>query len=209
MRASLLPVLALCSLAISGCSVVYSVNPLHKSEDKVEVPALVGTWVPDKTNNPEEFCIEKSDQGFYVLVFSDPDSKIAQRYLVGLVSLEDRLFMDIQFDKQVIGNIEAGDPIGTIPHHAIVKVDILGDELTYAPMDAKEVLKQNERDYYPVDHLMIDDDAMLLTASTEDLRQYISKHVDDVFSDSEHLFRKPESGVPGKPCWAFDVPTNP
>ena len=40
MRALLLPCLAVCSLALSGCSAVYSAHPLNTKEDAVEVPAL-------------------------------------------------------------------------------------------------------------------------------------------------------------------------
>lgn len=208
MRALLLLCVAVCSLGMSGCGEVCSVNPLAKSEDAVDQPALVGKWVTGKSDDPD-FCIERSDhQGLYNLVIFDPESKNAQLYLVRLVNLEDRLFMDIVFNKQVVGNTEASNPLGTIPHHVIVKVEISGNDLSYAPMDPDKVLKENERDYYPINHLMIDD-LMLLTASTEDLRQYISKHVDDVFSDSEYLTRKPESDATGKPCWAFNAPTNP
>ena len=108
MRALLLPSLACLSLILSGCSAVNSAHPLYTSEDAVQEPALVGTWISDDKDMPE-FVFQKSDGNAYNMVLTDEESKTVYLYEVHLVRLEDQTFMDIVFRKQTVNGTEAGE----------------------------------------------------------------------------------------------------
>jgi hypothetical protein len=190
MRALPLLCIALCSLALTGCSAVYSVHPLYTSEDAVEVPAIEGAWIShgDSGNNDSIFLIQKADTGKYNLVIAGTKSKVMQLYEVHLVRLDDQLFMDLQFTSQEVDRVEAGDPLGTLPHHVIAKIEVSDDDLAYAPLDLDEIQKVNEGAYLPLDYVKADD-VMLVTAPTEVLRQYIADYADRVFPNFDHLTR--------------------
>jgi len=190
MRALLLPSLACLSLILSGCSAVNSAHPLYTSEDAVQEPALVGTWISDDKDMPE-FVFQKSDGNAYNMVLTDEESKTVYLYEVHLVRLEDQTFMDIVFRKQTVNGTEAGEALGVIPHHVIAKVEITENDLAYAVMDSDAVEKQNATGYLPFEFVK-DGDTMLITSPTEVMREYFSTHSGLVFSDFEHLTRKAE-----------------
>lgn len=206
MRALLLPFIASCSLILSGCSAVYSAHPLYTNEDAVEEPALEGKWTPgndDKT----AFCIQKSDGTEYNMVVSEPDSKIIQLFKINLVRLNSDLFADIAFKSQLFDREEVDPPLGTITNHVIVKLDISENDLAYAPLDADVIEKQSKEGSAHLDYLDTND-AMLLTASTEDLRQYISIYSDRLFPEFSH-YRRLADDEPTAAAVPCSLPTPP
>lgn len=206
MRALLLPLIASCSLVLSGCSAVYSVHPLNTNEDAVEEPALEGKWTPGDEDK-SQFCIQKSDGREYNMLISHPNSKLLQLYKINLVRLNSDLLADIAFKSQLFDREEFEPPLGSITHHVIVKLDISENDLGYAPLDADVIGKQNAEGSAHLDYLLTDDE-LLVTASTEDLRQYLSAYGDRVFPSFSHLQRMIESDGTGAsvPC---SLPTAP
>jgi hypothetical protein len=207
MRALLLPCFAVCSLALSGCSAVYSAHPLSTNEDAVEEPALEGIWT-DSDDDKAQFCIQKSDAHAYNMTIVDPDSKLTAIYRIDLVRLNDLLFADMVFQKMAIDRTQIEPPLGTISNHVIVKLDISEDVLTYFPMDSRAIQNQNGEGYSQLEFIS-EGDVMLLTTSTQDLRQYLSGYSEKVFSDSGHLTRKIDDGTPGTSTMTCGLPTPP
>lgn len=208
MRALLLPFIASCSLALSGCSAVYSVHPLYTNEDAVEEPALEGKWTNNTDKGDEVLCIQKSDGTEYNLVVSSPSARIIVLYKLNLLRLNDQLFADMIFKSQLVDRMEAGVPLGTIFNHVIVKLDVSATDLAYAALDADVIEKQNREGLPPLDYIATDD-AMLLTGSTEDLRHYISVYGDRIFTSQGHYQRMNESDGPGTVSVPCSFPTPP
>jgi hypothetical protein len=206
MRALLLPCLALCSLALSGCSVVYSVHPLSTKVDAVEVPALQGAWTTGKDDDGD-LCIQKSDGHAYSMILFDPTSKLTEIYQINLVRLNDQLFADIVFDKETVDRTEIEPPLGSITNHVIVKLEITENDITYSALDSSAIRNLSQQGYTPLDFLDVNE-GILLTTSTDDLRQYLSLYSDRVFTDPEHYKRKINDET-GAPVMACSVPTPP
>jgi hypothetical protein len=185
-------------VSLTGCTAVYSVHPLYTSEDEsiVEAP-LEGTWV-GHDDEKVEFSFQKVEDNKYKMVISGPDSKIIQVYEVHLVQLRDQLFMDLVLKNEAVCQTDVGDQLGVVSHHVIAKVEISQDDLAFSSMDADLILKQNIGEYLPLEH--VDTDGLLLiTSPTESLRKYVSDYAGTVFSEDEHLARKPETAQPASP----------
>lgn len=206
MRALLLPFIASCSLVLSGCSAAYSVHPLNTSEDAVEEPALEGKWTPGD-GDKSGLCIQKSDGTEYNMLVSDPDSKIIQLFKINLVRLNSDLFADIAFKSQLFDREQVDLPLGAITNHVIVKLDISENDLAYAPWDPDVIDKQNKEGSAHLDYLTTDD-AMLVIASTEDLRQYISIYSDRLFPEFSH-YRRLADDEPTAAAVPCSLPTPP
>jgi hypothetical protein len=216
MRALLIPCLAFCSLALSGCRTVYSAHPLNTSEDAVEEPALLGEW-KSTTHEDDRFCIVSGDHNSYVLIASvkDPESKdrsnsdgdttaekpqkLLQAYQVTLVRLGDQLFADMVGVGQALNDTEIEPLLGSTYHHIILQLNLTDSELGYSILSAAAVKEAGQQGYAPLSYVEINDD-ILLTASTEELRWAASHYADRLFTESdEHYVRVTDGGSDGPP----------
>ncbi len=224
MRALLIPCVAVCSLALSGCSAVYSVHPLNNSDDAVNEPALVGQWKP--SSDDSRLCIQKGDHNTYTMIVADTDSKsdsdsnsagdgksekdpkMTEAYQVMLVRLEDQLFADLVAKDQAVDGRRIDPPAGAIYHHVIVKLKVSDSDLAYSVLDTSAVREAKKQGLAPWDYLEIDD-GILLTASTEELRWSVSHYADLLFTtDEEHFTRVADGSTDGSstPCSAIPTP---
>jgi len=188
MRALLLPCLSIISLVLSGCRIVYSVHPLSTSDDAVEEPALEGAWTSGG-NDDTVLCVQKSDGHTYSMFVTSPSSKLVEVYEINLVRLNDQLFADIFVKEQAVDHTEVEPPLGSISNHVIIKLDIAEDDLAFSGLDASAIQQQTTEGLPSLDFLDAGD-VMLLTASTDDLRQYLSAYADRVFLSNDHYTRK-------------------
>ena len=225
MRALLIPYVAFCSLALSGCSVVYSVHPLATKDDSVEESALVGQWQHDGDGDGR-ICIQKADHGTYTMIIADSDANAAsdaksatdpasekpatlvETYDLTLVRLDDMFFADMVAGDQAVNGTKVEAPIGTVRHHVIVKLNVSDSDLLYTVLRPGAVREAKEQGYAPLAYLEIDD-GLLLTASTEDLRYSVSHFSDRLFdADEDHFTRVTDNGagVTSTPCPAITPP---
>jgi hypothetical protein len=219
MRASLILCVAFCSLALSGCSTVYSAYPLNTSEDAVEEPALLGEW-KSTTHEDDGFCIINGDHNSYVLITSvkgaqsnqgansegdrtaEQPPKLLQAYQVTLVRLGDQLFADMVGVGQALNDTEIEPLAGARYHHIILELNLTDSDLGYSVLGTAAVKEASQQGYAPLSYVEIGDD-ILLTASTEELRWAVSHYTDRLFSDSdEHYVHLTDSGSdrPPSPC---------
>jgi hypothetical protein len=190
MKARLLAVFIVLCLPLCACP-SYSLHPLYTDEDAIVEPALEGTWSIDSDDNVE-LLFEKSGEGEYSLSISCTDSKALQNYKVHLVRLEGQLFMDLIFENQTVEATKVEEPFGAFHAHVIVKVNISGDDLAYAVLEDDAIRQPIIPGSTPLDYDQADE-GLLVTAQTDALRDYISAHAEDGFSDFEHLKRKGEA----------------
>jgi len=225
MRAFLIPCVAFCSLALSGCSVVYSVHPLATKDDAVDEPLLVGQW-KHSGDGDSSMCIQKGDHGTYTMIIADDDaksesdpkpasdpnaekpSKLVETYQVTLVQLEDKLFADMVAGDLAVDGTKVDLPVGAVKRHSIVKLNVTDSDLTYTVLRTSAIREAKEQGYAPLDFVEIDD-GLLLTSSTEDLRFSVSHFADRLFEeDEDHFTRVIDNGAVGSshPCPAITPP---
>lgn len=206
MRALLLPCLALCSLTLSGCS-VYSAHPLATIDDAVEEPTVEGVWTP-VDGGSDVVCIQKAAGHGYSFTVFNPDSKLTEIYQIDLVRLDDQLFADMVFEKQAIDSAEVDSPLGAMANHVILKMDIADDNFSYSALDPDAIREQNKQGPAPL-QLLEEGNTMLLTASTDELREYLSLYADRIFSNVARYTRNFSAEQEGGASSACSAPTPP
>lgn len=183
------------ALAFLASCVTYSIHPLYDGMDFVFEPGLVGTWANDaaKESDRVTFVLEKADANSYKLTLSDlsdnpPEVDV---FSVFLVKLNGRLFFDAVQTAVVANGKEAN--IGyTIPSHLIGRLSLDGDRFHYDLLDDVWLKKGFKSGTIKLAHeLVSDDDVVVLTASTEKLKEFLSAHAndDEAFRPSDSLHR--------------------
>jgi hypothetical protein len=196
--------LAFCLLAIllAGCVPIVSLHPLFTKENIIFEEKLVGTWVKD-SNNPEVIwkfsrLDESAAQGplepwkeeitkFYGLNITDQDGRKGS-FAACLVKLGDRLFLDVFADRLPSGeqDIEKAPLVYNgfffLPVHTFIKVDSIGDQLVIRVTDDDRFKELIQAVPAAVKHEIVDD-RPVLTASTKELQEFVTK-----FAGDERLF---------------------
>jgi hypothetical protein len=191
----LLLFLVVACLALLGCP-SYSVHPLYTDQDAVVEPALEGAWVGPDPDDKEGVVFKKAGDHEYSMAVFYPATKVTQTYEVHLVRLRGHLFMDLIANDQTVDGAKLDGVMGVISTHIILKVKISGDDLAYATLELEDdaLRKQNTAGGTPLDYYMVNE-GVLVTASTDPLRRYISAHTEDGFSKFEHMKRKGKTPI--------------
>jgi len=219
----------LLAILLGGCLPVMSLHPLFNFNEKDVVfdEKLLGTWVDDP-NSPEttwEFKRADANENAYRLIYSDKEKEVEHYgyvvveggkglFIAHLVKLKDKLFLDAFPDR--LPYYEPRDPnekgwayssLFLLPTHTFIKVDAIGSQLILRVTDDEKFKKLLAEDTNAVIKHTLLDDKPILTASTEDLQEFILKYADDsrVFTDAIVLDRKktaepnaPAGSKPGK-----------
>jgi len=186
MKSVTISLLAGVAVVLTAC-VVTSVYPFYSEKDVAFEPALLGSWT--NTTSPEQhWKFEKEGESAYRLTCTEdgkPSVMRAQPF-----KLQGQLFLDLS------RNIAEEEPFPpSIPSHvllrvlqtspnlrmAILKYDWLSELLEKDPKALRyHVIKPNDK---PEDRYFV------LTANTEELRQFIIKHLktDAVWKDEFEL----------------------
>jgi len=193
------------SLVISGC-VTLSMHPLYFDQDIIYEPALEGVWGnPDKTEVTWTF--EKSGDNSYRLVYKEHGITKAnnknEKDKYSIVETEnpekDGVFKVhlMKFGKYYFIDLFPEEPKHinevykyiAIPTHLFIKISLEDDVLQLVYLDhnwLKDGLKNNS---IQIKHEM-QDDTIILTASTKELQEFILKYIDEAFEDidkADHL----------------------
>lgn len=188
MQARSLPLISLLCLVLTGCS-AYTAHPLYTDQDAVLEPVLVGTWVPTDDSDKGELRVQRLGDHQYTLDVSTPEENSVQTYVVTLVRLGGHLFADMIFDSETVAGKKIESPIGAVPMHVIVRIEVAGDQLSYATLDSDAVEKQNPQEATPL-KLLTASEGLIITDETDVLRSYVTAHTLDRFSEVDHLKRK-------------------
>jgi len=192
----------LAAILLAGCAPIVSLHPLFTKENIVFDEKLVGTWVKD-VNNPEVIwkfsrLDESAAKGllepwkdvitkFYGLDITDQDGRKGS-FAACLVKLGDRLFLDIFPERFPSGeqDIEkaplAYNAFFFVPVHTFIRVDSIADQLTIHVTDDDRFKELIEAVPGSVKHEIVDD-RPILTASTKELQEFVTK-----FAADERLF---------------------
>jgi len=160
--------LALVTILTSGC--IYSLNPLYTAKDVVFNPILIGEWV-EKENAESTLKFEQLEQdGYLVSMAYEREQKIL---IAHLVQVGDSLFLD--FFPRVEEAQKDFFFARMIPVHGFVKFEISDDSIVLTAFDydwLEEMKKGNK-----IDLPFWEEDEAVITASTEDIQNFIIKRV--------------------------------
>ncbi|UYQ95367.1 hypothetical protein MKQ68_09680 [Chitinophaga horti] len=194
--------LALLIVCFSGC--LTSLHPAFKAGDVFFDQRLLGTWkMPDDKDVltfsvanastveglPEELR-KLSAKGYDVSVKDDDGTS---RFLVFLFKLGNNTYMD--FYPRLTAQQSTLDPFFMqhhVPSHILFKIKITGAQMDMSQLKAEFLAKLIEKNKLRIAHeLQRNNGAILLTASTNELQQYILKYGDvaDAFEESGHYKR--------------------
>ncbi|MBN1392219.1 MAG: hypothetical protein JW947_05385 [Sedimentisphaerales bacterium] len=194
---------------LGGCIPVMSLHPLFTEKDIAFDEKLLGTWVDDSNETIWQFTDANKPEKAYNFIFTDEKGQKGS-FIAHLVKLDNKLFLDV-FPSQMPWDIE--DPNKTqwpynnfflMPSHTFIKVNAVEPQLKLQLTDDDELKKLLKNDPNAVEHTLIEEDRLLLTASTEKLQEFVLKYADDsrVFTKESTLTRKkaeePNSTDPNK-----------
>ena len=185
---------------LGGCVPVMSLHPLYTEEDVIFEEKLLGIWVDDP-NGPETICEfrrPEETEKEYKLIFTDEEGKKGL-FATHLVKLGGRFFLDVYPDESPCADME--DPNKTefaynsfflVPAHTFIKIDSIGPELKMRLTDDENMETLLKEDPNAVKFETLEDDKIVLTASTKELQAFVLKYADDerLFGDAIVLSRK-------------------
>ena len=188
----------LLAVLLGGCVPVLSLHSLYTKGDVVFKEKLLGTWVDDP-NSPDtiwEFRRIDEPEKAYGLVFTDKEGNKGS-FVVHLVKLKNRLFLDIYPDKlpcDIEDPNKADWPYNSlflIPAHTFIIVDSVEPELKMRLTNDDKMEKLLKEDPNAVKHTFVEDN-FVLTASTKELQAFVLKYADDdrVFPNDITLNRR-------------------
>ena len=180
-------IILLAGLVLAGC--VPSWNPLYTEKDLAFDPLLVGKWQPvdRKEGSLEKWAFSKTADKQYQLDQTDQEGRTAI-FTVCLVKLGDNRFLDLYLTKlQDDGvNLNSWAGFSLVPAHLILKIEAIDSNLKIAAMNpdwVKKFVKQNPQ---AIEHRVLPDDNIVLTANTSQLQKFVVAHVKEegLFGDA-------------------------
>jgi len=186
---------------LGGCVPIFSINPLYTEKDVVFKEELLGVWADP--NNPEgvwEFKRNDESKNAYQLIV-DMGDDAKGLFDAHLVNLKGQLFLDVYPAEKGLEQTMEGleekvkDPNSTVwplnfaflvPVHTFIKVDSIEPMLTMRLTDDELMKKLLEQEPKAVKHAVLDEDRVVLTASTKELQAFVLK-----YADGDKLFDKP------------------
>ncbi len=173
-----------------GCTP--SLHSLIGEKDAVLEPGLIGSWGEGGDQEGEEtWQFEKAKGNSYNLIFTDTNQKARSTFQVRLARIGSRLFFDATLVKKTVNGVEADDSALVTPHW-FGRCSIQGDSLRYALLDQDWLRQAIAADKVQVRHEVLDDETIVLTASTGELQSLAQQLADDenAFPWSEPLVRR-------------------
>ena len=167
--------------ALTACAP--SLHPFFTERDVVFNEALLGVWIDD-TDGTCKFS--KSGDNHYELLIMDEKPV---RFEARLIKLGGVTFLDL-YPKPM--SEENGLVLANfVPAHTLARVTIGKDSISIALMDGDWLKKLSDQNQLDVAHERLDDDLVVLTASTRELQAFALKHAftKEAFSEAQ-VFRR-------------------
>jgi hypothetical protein len=195
---------------LGGCVPVMSLHPLFTEEKLVFEEKLLGTWIDDP-NSPKgtwqfkrveksaqkdgEFELPKKPEIAYKLILLNNEDNTKGSFFAHLVKLEGRLFLDVYPSQLPCAQPDPNEDwllnaFFLMPGHSFVIIDSIEPQLKLRWTNQEEMKKLLKEQPNVVKHELVED-AIVLTASSEQLQKFVMKYADDerVFSEQVVLSR--------------------
>src|SRR5262245_25050730 len=190
-------------LATGGCAV--SLQPLWSPDRAATDDRIVGTWRPFeplfKSYEPTAWSIERANDGEYKVTVTSGRAGDSRAYRGRLARLGEATFLELC-------RSAALDP-DSVPVHHIIRVQVDGDTLAFAELNAEKLKTVATRNKVKLAWETVGR-TTVLTSPTAELQQFLLRHGSDVF-DAPRIARRGEAVDPEekKGKRDFDTPVLP
>ena len=174
---------------LGGC--VPSLHPLYTSQDITYDEKLVGTWV----GNDQKLVFEKLEtRKFYDLTsaFEDKQGKFAAH----LVKVDQMLFLDLFPKNPKLDDATDYYKSHLVRAHTFIKVEQIEPTLKLQAIDTEKLKTRLQNDPNLIKHEIVRG-ALVLTASTKELQEFMKKYANDPTLVSDPLeYKRAEAKEP-------------
>ncbi len=171
------------AVALAGC--VPSLHSLFTDADVIFEPQLIGIWA--NTDNAEEtwrFKPNLQQDNKYEVIYTDDDGKTGI-FIGALGKIDSMTFLDL-YPGEVEISANAFYKAHLLPAHTFIKIEQIRPTLKMRAMNPDKFANMLENDPNLIKHEIIDDDRVVITASTQQLQQFMKQHAND-----KELFGEP------------------
>lgn len=189
-----LTVILILAILLNGCAPIASFFPLYKDYDKAFETGLLGTWKWEKAdpNNPDDkntrWTFAKSEaENFYDFKWGSVGEKGGILAKARLVRIGSNLFADFEgdTDNKALDSDDAMMPFPVMSVHMMGRVWLGKDSLEIHFLKDDWVRSRITAGSFPLSHLGENDD-LIVTASTDELRKFMQEHAEDEDALSEN-----------------------
>ncbi len=166
------------ALLIAGC--LPSLHPLYSDKTLIFKEELIGKWMQDDSSL---WQFTRAGEKEYELRICDGEKQLG-RFSTHLIKIQGMMFLDLYPDSEPLEDLDDFYKVHILPVHTFMKVDQINPNLRLRMIDYDKVEKMIESDPNIIKHEVINDDRIVLTASTEELQNFVVEHVDTIFDDS-------------------------
>ena len=178
----------LLAVVLGGC--VPSLHSLFTEKDAFFDPQLVGAWVAENSKENWQFT-KKTDSNSYEVIYTDNDGNKGS-FVGTLGKINDMTFLDLFPDNTLMEVRSNGFyQAHLVPAHTFMKIEQIQPVLKMRAMGPDNTREMLKNDPNLLKYELIDDNRVVITASTQQLQQFMKKHANDkgLFGDPTELKR--------------------
>jgi hypothetical protein len=198
---------ALLFIFLSGC--LTTLHPIFTEKDLAYDPKLIGTWKTDSTGNKRRAVITNLStessidlpgnissikQKGYLISYQDENGTTSEQYIAFLARIGKHLYFDYYpADKKENRKIDEFFDAHFVKMHTSYRVEILKDgSFELSQLDGSYVKTLIDEKKIRISHETDADDNITITASTNELQQYLLKYGDEpsAYRSDKITFRK-------------------
>ncbi|HPP10880.1 MAG TPA: hypothetical protein PLK41_07825 [Defluviitoga tunisiensis] len=187
---------------ISGCSAIISLNPFYLKDDVTINDEILGKWKLIRSDEVDEegqsikdeetwtFKRDNETNSYELSVQFEDEEMIFCAVLFGI---KDQLFLDlypkINYPES---NAESSKLImQLLPTHTVSRITLDKDSMILEPLKSEWIKEKILRKKFELSYGVTENDIILLTAETEDIRAFLEDNIDEAFGEeSGYLFKK-------------------
>lgn len=165
------------ALLLTGC--LPSLHPLYNDKTLIFKEELVGKWMGD---DDVLWRFTRTGDKEYELKIREDEKRVG-RFSAHLTQIEGLMFLDLYPDDEQLKDLTDFYKMHILPVHTFMKVDQINPNLQLRMIDYEKVEKMLEDDPNLIKHETVED-RIVLTASTEELQNFVVEHVETIFDDN-------------------------
>lgn len=192
---------------LSGC--LTTLHPIFTEKDLTYDPKLIGTWKTDSTGNKQRAVITNLStensialpgnisaikQKGYLISYQDKNGTTSERYIAFLARIGKHLYFDFYpADKKEGQKLDEFFGVHFIKMHTSYRVEISQDgSFELSQLDGSYVKNLIDEKKIRISHETDADDNTVITASTQELQQYLLKYGDEpsAYRSEKTIFKK-------------------
>jgi hypothetical protein len=170
------------AILMAGC-VPTSVHPLYFKKDLIFIPELIGTWGNPADEEGDKLVFEQAGDNSYKMSYYESKEESGEEaswasFEAHLIRLGDNFFLDVFPEEPELKNDFYN--LHLVPTHSFMRVAVVGDTLKLGIFDYSWLENNLEDGKVNLKH-ETRDDLIVLTASTEELQEFVAKYAKAAF----------------------------